>query len=75
MIIDKVVVPDKESAKFLSFLGNVDKRVELDESITGEDRRYNSALSMMASKVSYENKAFIQETVQHIWKVLHDFPS
>ncbi|XP_057491308.1 triacylglycerol lipase OBL1-like [Actinidia eriantha] len=64
-----VVVPDKTSANYLSFVGNVDKRVELDKNIKPGDNRYYGALSMMAAKVSYENNAFIETTVRDHWKM------
>ena len=60
---------DTNSADFVSIIGHMDKRVELDKSIIGEDPKYNVALSMMASKVSYENEAFIRDTVENRWKV------
>ncbi|XP_045818361.1 triacylglycerol lipase OBL1-like [Trifolium pratense] len=50
-------------------MGHIDNRVELDKSIQREDPKYNVALSMMASKAAYENKAFIQDTVQNHWKM------
>lgn len=64
-----MVVPDKASEKFLSVIGNLDKRVELDGSIRHEDSKYNAAISMMASKASYENVAYLQTTVKDHWKV------
>ncbi|KAF5736153.1 hypothetical protein HS088_TW14G00288 [Tripterygium wilfordii] len=64
-----VVVPSKTSAAFISFIGNFDKRVELDSSIKhGDGSRYFAALSMMASKASYENIAYIKTIVQDHWK-------
>jgi len=68
MKIGKELV-DTNSADFVSIIGHIDKRVELDKSIKGEDPKYNVALSMMASKVSYENEAFIRDTVENRWKV------
>ncbi|KAM6591377.1 hypothetical protein CsatA_013982 [Cannabis sativa] len=65
----RVVIPDKESADFFSFIGNLDKRPELDSNIKHGDVRYNAALSMMASKLSYENQPHIQNTVTHTWKM------
>lgn len=65
----RVIVPDKNSASFLSFTGNVDKRVELERSIKYGDERYYAALSMMAAKASYENKAYIETIVTQNWKV------
>lgn len=65
----KVVKPDKTSATFLSFIGNLDKRMELDKNINHGDSRYYGALSMMASKASYENKAYIKTIVNDHWKM------
>uniref|UniRef100_A0A5B7A8H4 Fungal lipase-type domain-containing protein n=1 Tax=Davidia involucrata TaxID=16924 RepID=A0A5B7A8H4_DAVIN len=65
----KVEKPDEASATFLSFIGNLDKRVELDKSITHGDSRYYGALSVMASKVSYENRAYIETTINDHWKM------
>ncbi|KAI6695224.1 hypothetical protein NL676_022934 [Syzygium grande] len=65
----KVVMPDKASGSFISFVGNLDKRVELDKSIRPGDGEYRAALSMMASKASYENEAFLQTTVTHHWQM------
>ncbi|KAL5556999.1 hypothetical protein UlMin_039235 [Ulmus minor] len=65
----QVVWPDKSSATFLSTIGNFDTRVKLDESIKREDVKYNPALAMMASKASYENKAYIEKTVHDHWKM------
>ncbi|KAF3438963.1 hypothetical protein FNV43_RR17238 [Rhamnella rubrinervis] len=65
----KVVIPDKTSASFLSFIGNMDNRVELDKSIKRGDGNYNALLSIMASKASYENKAYLETTVIDHWKM------
>lgn len=66
----RVVIPDKRSATFLSVIGNLDNRVALGSSIKGtRDSRYKAALSMMASKVSYENRSYIEATVKDHWKV------
>ncbi|KAI9165799.1 hypothetical protein LWI28_020745 [Acer negundo] len=70
LVQGKVTMPDKNSASFLSFIGNVDKRVKLDRSIKpGDNERYFGALSMMASKVAYENKAYIETVVTNHWKM------
>ncbi|RVX21184.1 hypothetical protein CK203_001779 [Vitis vinifera] len=61
--------PDKTSPTFSSFNGHLDKRVELDESIKPGDSKYYAALTMMSSKISYENKAFIKTTVEDEWKM------
>ncbi|XAR57789.1 Triacylglycerol lipase [Bertholletia excelsa] len=63
------VKADKDSPTFLSIIGNLDKRVELDKSIRHKDVRYNSALSMMAAKASYENRAYIESVVTNRWKM------
>ncbi|XP_059457487.1 triacylglycerol lipase OBL1-like [Corylus avellana] len=69
LIRGRLVKPDKTSATFLSFIGNLDKRVELDSSIKCGDGRYNAALAMMASKASYENKSYLETTVNDHWKM------
>ncbi|KAL2499678.1 alpha/beta-Hydrolases superfamily protein [Abeliophyllum distichum] len=65
----KVIYPEKESATFLSLIGNIDKRVKLDANIGNGDRKYNASLCAMASKVSYENKAYVESTVKDHWKM------
>lgn len=62
---------DKNSANYISFIGHLDKRVGLlDNGIKREDpNKYNAALSMMASKVSYENQANVHAIVVDQWKV------
>ncbi|CAA3007252.1 Fungal lipase-like domain containing [Olea europaea subsp. europaea] len=68
-ITGKVIYPEKDSATFVSLIGNIDNRVKLDNNISREDRRYNAVLSAMASKVSYENKAYVESTVKNQWKM------
>ncbi|KAF7851781.1 hypothetical protein BT93_L2637 [Corymbia citriodora subsp. variegata] len=65
----KVVMPDKESGSFISIIGNLDRRVEWNTCIRPGDREYYAALSMMASKASYENEAYLQTTVTHHWQM------
>ncbi|KAK9270851.1 hypothetical protein L1049_026437 [Liquidambar formosana] len=65
----KVVLPKSSSATFTSVVGNVDKRVELDRSIKHGSSQYNTALSIMAAKLSYENEAFIQTIVRDHWQM------
>lgn len=62
---------ERTSATFISFTGNLDTRVELDKNIVecGDKDRFNSLLSIMAAKASYENHAYLQYTVTDIWKV------
>ncbi|KAF8015592.1 hypothetical protein BT93_H1187 [Corymbia citriodora subsp. variegata] len=62
-------MPCRESGSFLSFPGNWDKRVELDKSIRPGDSEYYAALSIMASKASYENEAYLRTTVTHHWQM------
>ncbi|KAL8528687.1 hypothetical protein ACS0TY_006221 [Phlomoides rotata] len=50
-------------------IGLVDTRTELDSSITTDDIRYYPALSIMASKLSYENNKHIQKVVNDHWKM------
>ncbi|KAF3632585.1 hypothetical protein FXO38_21934 [Capsicum annuum] len=60
-----IVLPDKKSVAFLSFVGNLDKRVELYiKCVEVGSKRYNEAISIMAAKAAYENKAFIETTVK-----------
>lgn len=66
----KVVEPDTTSESFVSFLGNIDKRVEFDQTAIGSgDKGYYALLSVMASKASYENKKYIESVVQDHWKM------
>nr|KJB59846.1 hypothetical protein B456_009G275800 [Gossypium raimondii] len=60
--------PKRASAKFTSMVGNTDTRLELDENIKPADQKYKASLSMMASKLSYENEAFIETKVTQLWK-------
>ncbi|GMP44055.1 hypothetical protein CsSME_00013159 [Camellia sinensis var. sinensis] len=62
--------PGRSSATFTSVLANLDARVELDKSITtNESSKYGASLSIMASKLSYENEAFVQTIVTDHWKM------
>ncbi|XP_060195692.1 triacylglycerol lipase OBL1-like isoform X2 [Lycium barbarum] len=65
----KVVMPDKESANYLSAIGFIDTRVNCHKKFKPEDKTYIVALSAVASKVAYENKAFIRATVEDQWKI------
>ncbi|XP_059455460.1 triacylglycerol lipase OBL1-like [Corylus avellana] len=64
-----VVWPDRSSATFTSVLGNLDQRVELDKNIRPENPKYNASLAMMASKLAYENEAFVQTTIKDQWRM------
>ncbi|XP_010070350.2 triacylglycerol lipase OBL1 [Eucalyptus grandis] len=65
----KPVIPHKESESFISFIGNLDKRVELDTRISPGEKEYYADLSMMASKASYENEAYLRTTVTQHWQM------
>ncbi|XVE87117.1 hypothetical protein DITRI_Ditri18aG0090500 [Diplodiscus trichospermus] len=70
LVRGKAMMPDKDSATFISFIGNMDMRMKLDGSIKpGDGCRYFSALSMMAAKASYENRAYIETIVKDHWKM------
>ena len=53
----------------MPFLGHSDIRLDLDKDIKLEDARYYPALSIMASKLAYENEAFIKSAVTNRWEV------
>ena len=59
----------QEIAINMSFLGHSDIRLDLDKDIKLEDARYYPALSIMASKLAYENEAFIKSAVTNRWEV------
>lgn len=67
--LGRVMMPVKDSETFLSIVGHSDRRVDLDKNIKRGDSRYYSALSVMAAKISYENKAFVENLVVNHWKV------
>ncbi|XP_061344720.1 triacylglycerol lipase OBL1-like isoform X2 [Gastrolobium bilobum] len=73
----KMITPKRSSAKFMSVVGNLDTRVDLDKSIKREDVKYKGLLSMMSSKLSYENEEFIGNAVRNHWDMdflgLHSF--
>ncbi|XAR57790.1 Triacylglycerol lipase [Bertholletia excelsa] len=60
---------DRDAPYFRSFLANLDKRVDLDKNIKPGDVRYNAMLAMMASKICYENQAYIEDTVVNHWEM------
>lgn len=67
MCLGKLPMLDKESETYVSAIGCLDKRVDLD--IKPDDIRYFPVLSAMASKVVYENKKFVEAAVKGQWKV------
>lgn len=64
-----VQVPGRASETFVTIIGNLDTRVELDKKIKPGDVRYGSLLAVMASKLTYENKAFIESVVTDHWEM------
>ncbi|KAJ6328083.1 hypothetical protein OIU77_009884 [Salix suchowensis] len=64
-----VVRPDESSAAFRSVIGHCDWRVDLDRSSRPGQLKYNTSLSLMAAKLSYENKAFIETVVTDHWNM------
>ncbi|XP_039011679.1 triacylglycerol lipase OBL1-like isoform X1 [Hibiscus syriacus] len=62
----KVKMPDRRSEVFMSFIGGLDTRVELDKDIKPGDCRYFGA---MAAKLSYENEAFVRRIIRDYWKM------
>lgn len=65
----EVVWPDRSSATFVSLVGNLDRRIDLDRNIRPGNRKYKASLSVMAAKLSYENEAFTKTTVEKQWQV------
>lgn len=68
--LGKIIWPEKTSATFASLVGNLDRRVELDRRIERGSKRYKAMLSIMASKLSYENTNFVSSVLHNHWKVL-----
>lgn len=64
---------ERSSASFLSVVGNTDTRVDLDKNIKQNDAKYKGFISMMASKLSYENEQFVGNTVRNLWNVSSSF--
>ncbi|KAF5791722.1 putative triacylglycerol lipase [Helianthus annuus] len=69
LLSGKLVLPNKESPEFLTVVGLLDIRRDLDKTIKHEDPRYTSALAVMAAKSAYENAAYIKDTVEKYWKM------
>uniref|UniRef100_A0A453D687 Fungal lipase-type domain-containing protein n=1 Tax=Aegilops tauschii subsp. strangulata TaxID=200361 RepID=A0A453D687_AEGTS len=65
----KMEYPDRSSASYRSLTGLIDRRVDLDRSIAPADSRHHAALCVMASKVAYENEAFIRDVVTRRWQM------
>ncbi|CAH8348589.1 unnamed protein product [Eruca vesicaria subsp. sativa] len=69
LVTGKLVKPEESSATYTSFIGCSDRRIELDEKINVGTIEYKSMLSIMASKIAYENKSFITSVVKNTWKM------
>ncbi|KAJ4964146.1 hypothetical protein NE237_024085 [Protea cynaroides] len=69
-----VMHPNQSLTTFTSYIGIVDRRLNLSKSIKPGDSLYYTALSMMASKLSYENKTFLQNVVTNHWKIMSTPP-
>ncbi|CAI0433811.1 unnamed protein product [Linum tenue] len=65
----QVHAPDKSLATYVSFVGSFDHRTELDRNIKREDPRYNPALVIMAAKLSYESRSYIETVANQQWQV------
>jgi len=65
----EVITPEKSSAEFLSVIGHLDTRIDLDKNIHHKDVKYKGLLSIMASKFSYENEQVISNAVRNHWGV------
>ncbi|CAH9077954.1 unnamed protein product [Cuscuta epithymum] len=64
-----MVRPETTSENFRSFLAILDNRVDFDPDIKNGDSRYTPLLSIMAAKLSYENKDFVQKVITNNWKM------
>uniref|UniRef100_A0ACD5V1R8 Uncharacterized protein n=1 Tax=Avena sativa TaxID=4498 RepID=A0ACD5V1R8_AVESA len=69
MLQGKMEYPNRSSATYRSLTGLIDGRVDLDKSIAPADSRCHAALCVMASKVAYENEAFIRNVVTRRWQM------
>ncbi|KAJ0981034.1 hypothetical protein J5N97_009289 [Dioscorea zingiberensis] len=65
----KVAVPEKRSPRYRSAIGLLDPRMDLDKNIKPNNQNYYAALSIMASKLSYENESTIKSTVAANWNM------
>lgn len=64
------VKADEDSPEYTSVVGFADWRTDLESSIKPHDTfRYYSALTVMAAKLSYESKPFVQSVVNDRWKM------
>nr|XP_010943092.1 uncharacterized protein LOC105060914 isoform X1 [Elaeis guineensis] len=63
------VFPDNKSSSYMSAVGLIDTRVDLDKKIKPTDEKYLAALSIMAAKLSYENETRIKNIVRDHWNM------
>ncbi|GKE40837.1 hypothetical protein Tco_1464242, partial [Tanacetum coccineum] len=70
-IVGKVVQLEESPEKFMSIIGELDTRLQLDANIKKGDGRYNQSLAMMAAKLSYENEAFVKVAIKDHLKMEH----
>ncbi|XVF59408.1 hypothetical protein PTKIN_Ptkin07bG0273600 [Pterospermum kingtungense] len=70
IIKGKIVILDKKAATYLSMVGFLDTRMDLDSSIIFGDDKYYPAISMMACKAVYNNEAYTKSIVGH-WEMEH----
>ncbi|XP_039039102.1 triacylglycerol lipase OBL1-like [Hibiscus syriacus] len=69
-LFNGTLIPHRDSADYVSFIGHLDDRKKWDSDIkNGDGLRYFSALCMMASKAAYENKAYIESIVKD-WEMV-----
>ncbi|OMP02007.1 Lipase, class 3 [Corchorus olitorius] len=65
------VIPDRDSETFVSIVGDLDTRMQLDRNIKNGDSMYYPSLAIMASKSAYNNKAYTQTIVEDHWEMKH----
>ncbi|XP_047317176.1 triacylglycerol lipase OBL1-like [Impatiens glandulifera] len=69
LLCREMVMPETNSETYLSFIGCLDKRMELPNHIKPGDPKYYSSIAVMASKLSYENQSHIERIVTKVWKM------
>ncbi|TMW92671.1 hypothetical protein EJD97_012701 [Solanum chilense] len=69
IILGEVVRPDMKSENFMSIIGQLDWRVDLDKTKNVGDNYFGPSLAIMAAKLSYENEAFTKKVITHNWQM------